>query len=98
MTNKTEETAHSRFEVQVEEGPGHGDLYELEQTTYYRVVERSSGQVVLRFEGELSASFSGGQWRDYEYSGVRGVTLAADERSVHVTYAGGYEEDVPLPE
>jgi hypothetical protein len=38
-----------------------------------------------------------GQWDDYQYGGVRAVTLAPDERSVHVSYYGGHEEDVPLP-
>lgn len=88
-----------RYTVQIEEGSGHGDLYELERSTYYRVVDRRTQQVVLSFEGELFATLSRdtGQWDDYHYSGVSSVTLAPDERTVHVTYYGGRTEDVPLP-
>ena len=55
--------------------------------------------VVLTFEGTLSASLSlsTGQWDDYSYGGVSGVTVAPDERSVRVSYYGGAEEIVPLP-
>ena len=87
----------TRYEVQVEEGAGHGDLYELEQTTYYRVIDTRSQSVVLTFEGELSASFSGGQWTDYAYGGVCEVSVAPDEQAVRVKYYGGREETVPLP-
>jgi hypothetical protein len=47
-----------RYIVRVEEGGGHGGLYELEQTTYYYVIDTRSQQVVLTFAGELSASLS----------------------------------------
>lgn len=92
-------TPSARYAVHVEEGGSHGDLFELEQTTYYRVIDLRTGQVVLTFTGEMSASMSrgSGQWDDYQYGGARAVTLAPDERSVHVSYYGGQEEDVPLP-
>ena len=86
-----------RFEVQIEDGGAHGGLYELEQTTYYRVVDTRTGAVVLAFEGETSANYKDGQWTDYVHGGVCGVTVAPDERSVRVTYYGGLEESVPLP-
>jgi hypothetical protein len=94
-----DELPMGRFEVVVEQGPAHGDLYELEQTTYYRVVDRQSKEVVLAFEGEMEASLSRstGLWDDYGFSGVSEVTLALDEQSVLVRYHDGREERVPLP-
>lgn len=83
----------------MEQGAPHGDLYELEQTTYYYVIDRLSGQVVMTFEGLMEASLSPdtGLWADYFYSGVCEVGLAADERSVIVKYRDGHEERVELP-
>lgn len=88
-----------RFEVQVEEGPPRGGLHELEQTTYYRVVERESGDVVMTLRGELEASLSTttGMWDDYRVSGVCGVTITDDGRSVHVRYHDGHEETRTIP-
>ncbi|MBN1135770.1 MAG: hypothetical protein JXM73_04250 [Anaerolineae bacterium] len=88
-----------RFEVLVEEGPPHGGLYELEQTIYYKVVHRRSGQVVMVFEGQMEASLSTttGMWEDYRLSGVCEVAIAPDEQSVIVKYCEGREETVPLP-
>ena len=87
-----------RFEVQIEKGPPHGDLYELEQTTYFRVIDTLSQEVVLTFEAEMSASLSAAQWSDHQYGGVCDVTIAPDEQSVRVKYYGGREEMVPLPQ
>jgi len=89
----------SRFEVQVEEGAPRGGLYELEQTTYYRVVERESREVVMAFQGEMEASLSTttGMWDGYRFSGVCEVTIADDERSVQVRYHDGHEETRPIP-
>jgi len=83
----------------VQEGAPHGGLYELEQTTYFYVVDRHSDEVVLTFEGEMEASLSTttGMWDDYRFSGVREVLLAPDEQSVTVRYFDGREETVPLP-
>jgi hypothetical protein len=89
-----------RFEVLVEEGASHGDLYELEQTTYYRVMDTRSQEIILTFEGEMSASLSrsNAQWEDFQYGGVCQVSIAPDERSVLVNYYGGREETVLIPE
>ncbi|MBN1933148.1 MAG: hypothetical protein JW934_00710 [Anaerolineae bacterium] len=88
-----------RFTVRVEEGNAHGGLYELEQTTYYQVVDTLSGAVVMTFEGEMEASLSDvGLWDDYHFSGVREVTVAPDEQSVTVRYYDGREETVQLPQ
>jgi hypothetical protein len=94
------EEAAGRFEVVVEEGVPHGDLYELEQTTHYRVVDRRTGQTVLTFEGRLEAGLSPntGLWDGYRLSGVREVCIAPDTRSVIVKHCDGHEETVSLPE
>jgi len=88
----------ARFEVVVEEGSPRGGLYELRQTTYYKVVDRCSGQVVMTFEGQMEASLSTatGTWDDYRASGVREVSIEPDEQSVVVKYCDGSEETVPL--
>jgi hypothetical protein len=88
-----------RFELLVEEGPPHGGLYELEQTTYYRVVDRHTNQVVMAFRGEVEASLSAttGMWDDYRFSGVCQVLIASDEQSVIVRYHEGREETLRLP-
>ncbi len=88
-----------RFEVVVEEGVPHGGLYELEQTTYYKVVDRHSRQVVMTLEGQMEASLSTttGVWEDYRLSGVYAVSIAPDGQSVIVKYCEGSEEIVPLP-
>ena len=89
-----------RYALMVEEGVPHGGLFELEQTTYYHVVDVQTGRVVLTFRGELEASLSTetGAWDDYRTSGVCGVTIAPDGRSVTVRYSDGREETVPLPQ
>jgi hypothetical protein len=87
-----------RFVVLVEEGPPHGGLFELEQTTYHRVVDTRTQEVVLTFRGEMEASFSGatGSWEDYYWSGVREVVVAPDEKAVIVKYFDDREETVLL--
>ena len=88
-----------RFEVVIEEGPPHGDLYELEQTTYYRIVDTRSQEVVMTFQGDMEASLSrdDGMWTDHRFSGVHEVALAPDGQSVVVKYCDGHEETVQLP-
>ena len=89
-----------RFGVVVEEGVPHGNLYELEQTTYYHVVDRHSGQTVLTLEGRLDATLSTdtGLWNDYRISGVCEISIAEDDRSILAKYCDGREEIVALPE
>lgn len=88
-----------RFRVVVEEGPPHGGLYELEQTTYYHVLDTHSGDVIMTFSGEMVAGLSQdtGMWEDYSYSGVREVAIAPGEESVLVTDSEGCTEVMPLP-
>ncbi|HSR33807.1 MAG TPA: hypothetical protein VLY63_24850 [Anaerolineae bacterium] len=88
-----------RFEVVVESGSPRGDLFELEQKTYYQVVDRHTKQIILEFESLMEASLSRdtGMWDDYRFSGVCEVSVAPDEQSVIVKYHDGVEEMVPLP-
>ncbi len=87
------------YEVVVEVGPPHGDLYELVQTATYRVVS-SSGEVILTFEGEMSASLSrdSGLWEDPTVDGVLDVTMSPDGGAALVRYADGRTEVVLLPD
>jgi hypothetical protein len=89
-----------RFRVVVQEGSPHGNLYELEYTTYYHVVDARSGEIVMTFQGETQASLSrsNGMWDDYTGSGVCEVTIAPDEESVIVRDCDGRTEIVPLPQ
>lgn len=91
--------AKGQFEVVVREGPPHGDLYELEQATYFDVVDTQTGDLLLMFHGEMHAGLSTetGLWDDYAFSGVREVTLSPDGQSVTVQYWDGGEEVVPIP-
>jgi hypothetical protein len=88
-----------RFQIQVDEGPPHGDLYEWLQTTTYRVVDTHTGLVVLCLEGTLTAHLSPdtGLWDEIQITGARRVRLSADSRSVIVDQSDG-EEILPLPE
>ena len=84
--------------VLVEEGPPRGGLFELEQTTYHRVVDTRTQEVVLTFRGEMEASFSAttGSWEDYHGSGVREVAVAPDEKTVIVKYYDDRTETIAL--
>ena len=89
----------NRFEVIVTEGAPRGDLFELEQTTVYQVIDRLSGAVVMTFESMMEASLRSdtGMWDDYRFSGVAEVQIAPDEISVIITHHDGRVEIVPLP-
>lgn len=95
-----EEQIPGRFEVVVKEGPPRGDLYELEQATYYHVVDRHANEIIMTFRGEMEASLStsSGLWDDYRFSGVSEVTIAPDGKAAIVKYHDGREEIVSLPE
>lgn len=94
-----DEPQAGRFVVVEEEDLPRGGLYELEQVTWYRVVDTRSGQVVLVLQGLAEASFSPetGSWDDYRWSGARAVAIAPDEQSVVVHYHDGRVEIVALP-
>ncbi len=90
----------SRFEVVVEKGSPRGDLYELEEKTYYHVVDRQSQEVIMTFEELMEASLSTdtGLWDDYAFSGAAEVRIAPDGLAVTIRYHDGVEETVPLPQ
>lgn len=89
-----------RFIVKVIEGPPRGDLYELEQATFFHIVDTATDEIILSFRGDMEASLSrdDGQWDDYHYSGVRQVTIAEDQRTALVEHFDGTTEQVSLPE
>ncbi|TFH15899.1 hypothetical protein E4H04_07525 [Candidatus Bathyarchaeota archaeon] len=89
-----------RFEVRMVEGPPRGGLYELEQTTYFHVVDLQADEILLKFQGEMEASLSRdtGLWEDHRYSGVCEVVISPDEKTALVKYHNGNQEFVALPE
>jgi hypothetical protein len=89
----------SRFEIVVRQGPPHGDLFELEQTTYYEVVDRRTQEVIVTFVSEMEAglSRSSGLWDDYRFSGVAQVDITPGEEALLVTYHDGRQETIALP-
>lgn len=94
-----DEQPAGRFEVVVESGSPRGDLYELEQRTWYRVIDTQTDQVLMVFESLMEASLSTdtGMWDDYRFTGVSGVSITPDGQSVAVRYHDGPEETFPLP-
>lgn len=92
--------AVDRFAVVVEQGAPRGDLFELEQKTYYHVVDRRSEKIIMTFEGLMEASLSRdtGMWDGHFFSGAREVIIAPDEQWVIVRHHDGLEERLPLPE
>jgi hypothetical protein len=94
---RVSEVPQPRFRVEVEEGPSHGDLYELEQTTFYRVIDTRSNEAVMTFEGEMEARLDGGMWAHHRYSGVCDVSIATDADFALVKYHDGRAEKVALP-
>lgn len=81
----------ARWRIWQEEGGGHGDLYELEKTTYFHVVDWQRKTVAVTFTQEMSADFDGGLWTNYSYGGVKAVTVMPSGK-LRVRYWSGTEE------
>lgn len=88
-----------RFEVRVVKGSPKGDLYELEQTTCFQIIDIQANEILLTLEGKMEASLSreNGLWENYVYSGVSDVTISADEKTANVKYYDGEQENITLP-
>ena len=88
-----------RYIIQIIEGSPRGDLYELEQTTFFHVIDTTSDQIILSFRGEMEASLSRetAQWEDTHYSGVCRVTISEDQQTVLVEHFDGNQELFQLP-
>lgn len=84
--------------VQIIEGPPRGDLYELEQATFFHVIDTASEQIILSFRGDMEASLSRetAQWENYHYSGVCKVSISEDQQAVLVEHFDGTQEFVSL--
>jgi len=87
-----------RWRIRVERGSGHGDLYELEHDIYFAVLDWTTKERVLRFQGESWQKMAGaGGWSSPVLSGVLEVELGPDGRHVLVHYPGDRVERVPIP-
>jgi len=91
-------TLEERYRITVEDEPPRGGLFELEQTTVFRVVDVRTNEVILAYQGMMEASLdpATGDWGEYRLSGVSGVTIAPDERTITVKHHDGRAELVPL--
>lgn len=93
-----EQSRPERFIVQVVEGSPRGDLYELEQATFFHVIDTTTDQIILSFRGDMEASLSRetAQWEDAQYSGVRQVSISEDQQAVLVEHFDGTKELVNI--
>ena len=89
-----------RFIVKIIKDPPRGDLFELEQATFFQIIDTAVDQVIFSFRGDMEANLSRetAQWDDYHYSGVRQVTISKDQRTALVEYFDGIQEQISLPE
>lgn len=85
-----------RWRVHIKEGSAHGDLYELEQELYYRVLDWPARQVKLSFTEQTSAdlSRSGGGWEGHPSTGVASLRVVGDVAVV--LHHNGSEERLEL--
>lgn len=86
--------------VVVEKKAPRGDLYELEQKTIYQVMDMHCNKVVLVFEELMEASLSrdDGQWGNTQFTGVKEILVADDDKTVSVRYHDGQENVISLPQ
>lgn len=89
---------HHIYRVECEEGPFQGGLYELERLTTFSVNHNAANEVVMTFEGRLSASLDkdSDTWGEASLTGVSGIMLNPDETCVTVLYFDGHKENIPL--
>jgi len=88
-----------RYIVQIVEAAPRGDLYELEQATFYHVIDTASDQIIWSFRGDMEATLSRetAQWENTQYSGVCKVTISEDQLTVLVEHYDGQSEQFTLP-
>ncbi len=78
-----------RYRIEKREGNPHGDLYEMEITTFFDVIDNTTEMTVMTFTGEYFTTLgNNGGWNDGTYSGVEDVRLAEDGYTVAVYTAG----------
>jgi hypothetical protein len=88
-----------RYIVQIVEGSPRGDLYELEQATFFHIIDTQTDQIILSFRGDMEANLSRetAQWENTRYSGVCNVSISKDQRTVLVEHHDGTKELVHIP-
>lgn len=84
-----------RYRIETREGNPHGDLYEMEITTFFDVIDNTTEMTVMTFTGEYFTTLGdNGGWNDGSYSGVEDVRLAEDGMSVLVYTVGNPEPEL----
>ena len=88
-----------RYVVQIVKGSPRGDLYELEQATFFHIFDTETDQIILSFRGDMEASLSRdtAQWENTQYSGVCNASISKDQRTVLVEHYDGTVELVDIP-
>ena len=88
-----------RYIAQIVERSPLRDLYELEQTTFFHLIDTTSDQIILSFRGAMEASLSRdtAQWEDTHYSGVCRVSITEDQQTFLVEHYDGTQKLVHLP-
>lgn len=79
-----------RYRVEKREHHG-GGLFELEVTIHFDVVDNASGEVMMTFSGEDSASYDGVGWAYRGFGGTSDVVIAPDGEHVLVYESGNAE-------
>ena len=80
----------NRYRVEKREHHG-GGLFELEVTTHFDVVDNTTGEVMMTFSGEDSASYDGVGWAYRGFGGTSDVVIAPDGEHVLVYESGNAE-------
>jgi hypothetical protein len=75
-----------KYTINEEESHLHGDAFQLEQHTYFSIVETESQKPVKVIVGNHTASYDDGAWTNEKYSGVYKVEISEDETLVTVFY------------
>ncbi len=85
---------NNRYRIEKEDGNAHGDLYEMEITTYFYVIDNLTNTAVMTFTGEYFTTLGDNGWNDGNYSGVTDVKISEDGLSVLVFKVGSKEPDI----
>ena len=74
-----------KYRIEESESEPRGDVYELEITYYYDVIDNRTEMSIMQFQGVSSAKLGDDcTWENWQYSGVDEVEFSDDGRYVIV--------------